>query len=385
MLRAHKIRLNPTPEQEVYFRKAAGTARFAYNWGLAEIKRALDAGTQPEKVLELKVRFNVLKREQFPWVYEVTKCAVEGAFGNLDAALKNFFASKRGARKGKPMGFPKWKSRRKGLGSFYLANDKFSVEDHWLIVPKLGRVNMSEPLRFAGKILGATISERAGCWWLSVQVDVPQVVPIHQGHAVGVDVGVKELAVDSDGQRYENQAPLRKALRTVKRLQRSVSRRKQGSKNRRKAVGKLARAHYRVACLRADAHHKATTQIARKAALIGIEDLNVAGMLKNHRLARAMSDASLGEFHRQLRYKAEWYGGTVQVIDRFFPSSKIHHRCGGVKADLQLSDRVWACPRCGILVDRDLNAALNIRDEALGLRASPVVATLGCHLPVDAM
>src|SRR5207237_173865 len=161
--------------------------------------------------------------------------------------------------------------------------DKFSVEDHWLTVPKLGRVNMSEPLRFAGKILGATISERAGCWWLSVQVDVPQVVPIHQGHAVGVDVGVKELAVDSDGQRYENQAPLRKALRTVKRLQRSVSRRKQGSKNRRKAVGKLARAHYRVACLRADAHHKATTQIARKAALIGIEDLNVAGMLKNHR------------------------------------------------------------------------------------------------------
>src|SRR5436189_4290595 len=130
MQRAHKIRLNPTPEQEQYFRKASGTARFVYNWGLAEIKRALDEGKQPASALELKARFNAIKRERFPWVYEVTKCAVEGAFRNLGAALGNFFASKRGARKGQRMGFPKWKSRRKGFGSFYLANDKFSDDGH---------------------------------------------------------------------------------------------------------------------------------------------------------------------------------------------------------------------------------------------------------------
>jgi putative transposase len=353
MQRAHKIRLNPTPEQEQYFRKATGTARFAYNWGLVEIKRALDEGCKPESALDLKARFNAIKREQFPWVYEVTKCAVEGAFRNLGAALKNFFASKRGERKGKRMGFPKRKTRRKGRGSFYLANDKFSVDGHWLIVPKLGRVNMTEALRFEGKILGATISERAGWWWVSIQVDVAHVPPVHEGPAIGVDVGVKDLAVDSDGQVFENQKHLRRAIRTVKRLQRTVSRRVKGSSNRRKGVRKLARAHYRIACLRADAHHKATTQIARKASLIGIEDLNVAGMLKNHSLALALSDAALGEFHRQLRYKAEWYGAQVVTIGRFFPSSKVHNGCGGYKADLSLSERTWTCPACGDLVDRD--------------------------------
>jgi putative transposase len=385
MLRAHKIRLNPTPEQEQYFRKASGTARFVYNWGLAEVKRALDQERTPESVLALKARFNAIKRETFPWVYQVTKCAVEGAFRNLNAALTNFRASKRGERKGKRMGFPKFKSKRKGFGAFYLANDKFRVEAHDLIVPKLGRVNMTESLRFVGKILGATISYHAGWWWISIQVDVPHDPPTHAGQAVGVDVGVKDLAVDSDGQVFENQKHLYHAHRSVRRLQRQLSRRVKGSNNRRKAVLKLARAHYRVACLRADAHHKATTQIARKAALIGLEDLNVAGMLKNRHLARALSDASLSEFHRQLRYKAAWHGGQVVAVDRFFPSSRIHHGCGGYKADLALSDRVWTCPACGVQVERDLNAARNIRDEALKLSASPVVATSGCQLPVDAV
>jgi len=147
----------------------------------------------------------------------------------------------------------------------------------------------------------------------------------------------------------------------------------------------LARAHERVACIRADAHHKATSQIVRKAALIGIEDLNVAGLMGNRNLARALVDASLSELHRQLRYKAEWHGSSVQAIGRFYPSSKLHNGCGGYKADLELSDREWRCEACGEQVDRDLNAARNIRDEALRLRASPVVATSGCHLPVDAV
>ncbi len=385
MIRAHLIRLNPTPQQALYFRKAAGTARFVYNWGLAEIKRALQEGRQPQHALDLKARFNAIKRETFPWVYEVTKCAVEGAFRNLAAALANFFASKGGERKGKPIGFPKFKRKKRGRSSFYLANDKFRLEGHWLLVPRLGRVNMTEPLRFAGKILGATISERAGWWWASIQVDVPREPPLHQGHALGVDVGIKELAVDSDGERFENQKPLRQALTKVRRLQRSVSRRSKGSKNRAKAVFKMARAHYRVACLRADSVHKLTTRLVRKAALIGIEDLNVAGMLKNRRLSGALADASLAELHRQLRYKAEWHGGQVISIGRFFPSSRIHHGCGGYKDDLDLADRVWTCPACGERVDRDLNAARNIRDEALRVTASPVVATSGCQLPVDAV
>jgi len=375
MQRAHKIRLNPTPEQQAYFRKAAGTARFVYNWGLEEVKRALDAGRTPATALDLKARFNAIKREQFPWVYEVTKCVVEGAFRNLGAALTNFRASKRGARKGKKVGFPKFKKRKRNTGSFYLANDKFSVNGHWLNVPKLGKVNMTEALRLAGKIISATISERAGRWWVSIQVDVPGEQQLHQGHAVGVDVGVKALVVDSDGERFENQKPLRSAMGSIKRLQRRVSRRLKGSKNRRKAVDKLARAHYRVACLRADTQHKATSWIARKASLIGIEHLNVAGMLKRRRLSQALSDASLSEIHRQLRYKAEWYGGQVVKIGRYFPSSRLHNRCGGYKADLELAEREWICPACGEKVERDLNAARNIRDEALALSAVPGVAT----------
>jgi putative transposase len=375
MLRAHKIRLNPTPEQQAYFRKAAGTARFVYNWGLAEVKRALDAGHPPASALDLKARFNALKREQFPWVYDVTKCVVEGAFRNLGAALANFRASQRGERKGKKVGFPKFKKRKRDTGSFYLANDKFSVEGHWLNVPKLGRVNMTEPLRFVGKIVGATISERAGWWWVSIQLDLPRERQPHQGHAVGVDVGVKDLAVDSDGERFENQKPLRSAMGRLKRLQRRMSRRLKGSKNRRKAVVKLARAHYRVASLRADTQHKATSRIARKASLIGIEDLNVIGMLKRRRLSQALADASLSEFHRQLRYKAEWYGGQVVRIGRYFPSSRIHNGCGSYKADLELAEREWICPACGQKVDRDLNAARNIRDEALRVSVVPGVAT----------
>jgi putative transposase len=234
---------------------------------------------------------------------------------------------------------------------------------------------MTEQLRLAGKIVGATISERAGWWWVSIQLDLPRERPLHQGHAVGVDVGVKHLAVDSDGERFENQKPLRSAMGAIKRLQRRVSRRLKGSNNRRKAVVKLARAHYRVACLRDDAQHKATTRIVRKASLIGIEDLNVAGMLKRRRLSQALSDARLSEFHRQLRYKAEWYGGQLIRIGRYFPSSRLHNGCGGYKADLELAERVWICPACGEQVERDLNAARNIRDEALGLSAVPGVAT----------
>jgi putative transposase len=375
VIRAHLIRLNPTEEQQSYFRKACGTARFVYNWGLREVKRALDDGRTPASALDLKAHFNALKREQFPWVYQVTKCVVEGAFRNLGAALVNFHASKRGERKGKRVGFPKFKRKKCGSGSFYLANDKFSIEGHWISIPKLGQVNMSEPLRLAGKIMGATISQRAGWWWVSIQVELPREQPLHQGHAVGVDVGVKELVVDSDGERFENQKPLRAAISRLKRLRRCVSRRVKGSKNRGKARVKLARAHYRVACLRADAQHKATTMIARKAALIGLEDLNVAGMLKNRRLAQALSDASLSELHRQLRYKAAWYGGQVVTIGRYFPSSRLHNGCGGYKADLELAEREWICPVCGQKVERDLNAALNIRDQALALSAVPGVAT----------
>ena len=384
MHRAHKIRLNPTPEQEAYFRQATGTQRFVFNYGLRCIKVALDAHEKPPNVLALKKQFNAIRGEQFPWTYLTTKCAIEGGFMHLRKALDNFWTSKKGQRHGRMMGFPRFKSKKRGYGSLYLANDKVSTEGYEVTIPKLGLVNMTEVLRWTGKLMSATVSYRAGWWWISFQVDVPHEVPIHQGHPVGVDVGIKELAVDSTGQRYENQAPLRRSLRKLRRLSRQVSRRVKGSQNRAKAVLKLAKLHDRIRCQRVDAIHKATTILVQKASIIGLENLNIAGMLKNRRLARSLSDAAMSEFHRQVQYKSTWYGSLVQSVDRFFPSSQIHHGCGGRKMNLTLGERSWACPTCAAMVDRDFNAACNIRDESLRLLSVQVVATSGQKSPVDA-
>lgn len=365
MIRAHKIRLNPTAEQAAYFRRCCGIMRFCFNWGLAEIKKALDGGTKPLGWMGLKKQFNAIKGDQYPWVYEVTKCAAETGFENLGAAIGNFWQSKKGKRQGKSIRFPRFKSKKHGIGSFRIANDKFSVEEYWITIPKLGKVNMTEPLRFEGKCLNATISYRTGWWWVSIQVEMAPKPDLRPQHVVGVDVGIKNLAVMSDEQVFENQKYLKAALRMVKRWQRAVSRRIKGSRNRSKAQARLALAHYRVTCKRNEAIHTMTTSIARTATLIGVEDLNVAGMLKNHSLAQSLNDAGFAEIHRQLAYKSEWYGGRFVKIDRFYPSSKLHHSCGGYNPNLTLKDRMWRCPKCGDMVDRDLNAARNIRDESV--------------------
>ena len=370
MIRAHTIRLNPTPEQERLFRQAAGTARFCYNWGLRVIKDALDQGLRVPTQRALRDAFKQLRAAEYPWTFQVGKSAIDGAFVNLGRAIKNFLDSRNGRRKGKKIGFPAFKARRRGYGSFYVANDRLTVDGHTLTVQKVGALNMTESLRFVGKILGATIRYRAGWWWISIQVEVDHTPPIHTGPAIGVDLGIKVLAVTSEGAVFENQKHLTRVLRTVKRLQRSVSRKVKGSANRRKAVLKLAKAHFRVACQRKDGLHKLTTALVRHAALVGIEDLHVAGMLKNHRLAQAISAVSFAELRRQLAYKAPAFGSRVVAIGRFFASSKTCNHCGQVNADLTLAMRAWTCPACGTGLDRDLNAARNIRDEAVRLASA---------------
>ena len=369
MIRAHTIRLNPTPEQANLFRQAAGTARFCYNWGLRAIKDALDRGEKLPHARALRDEFKRIRAAAYPWTFQVGKSAIEGAFVNLGQAVTNFFASRRGRRKGKRVGFPTFKSRRRGYGSFYVANDRLTVDGHTLTVSKVGHLNMTEALRFTGKILGATIRYQAGWWWISIQVELAHTPPTHTGPAIGVDLGIKSLAVTSEGEVVENQTHLKAALRTVKRLQRSVSRKVKGSANRRKAVLKLATAHFRVACQRKDVLHKLTTDLVQRASLVGIEDLNVAGMRKNHCLAQAISDGGFAEFRRQLDDKAPAAGSQVVAIGRFYPSSKTCNHCGQVNADLTLAMREWDCPNpdCRAHLDRDLNAARNIRDEAVRL------------------
>jgi putative transposase len=386
MQRAHVIRLNPTPEQEVYFRKCCGTARHAYNWALARWKEERAAGRRA-KMGDLKAEYNRIKGEQFPWVYEVTKCAPEQEFRHLGQAFANYWRMKKEGtlpklkhprKDGEQGGFPRFKSKKRDRASFYLATDKFSVDGFEIRIPKLGTVNMTEHLRFEGRIMSAVVSYRAGWWFVSLSVEVPQEVPTHSGGAVGIDLGIKALATTSSGMVFENQKHYRQNLGRIKGLSKGLSRKREGSQNWWKASRRLAKAHYRVMCQRQDTLHKMTTSLARTYALIGIEDLNTKGMLANHCLAQAVSDASFFEVQRQLFYKTEQYGGYLQLVSRWYPSSKTCHDCGWIKQDLTLNDRVWVCEQCGAVNARDFNASLNIRDEAIRLVYDvPVVASSG--------
>jgi len=363
MIKAHKIRLNPTPEQATYFAKAAGTARFCFNWARAEWQEQYEAGGKPS-ALALRTQFNEIKKDQFPWVYDVTKCAVEGAFMDVAAAFKNFFEGRKAGRK---TGYPKFKSKKHSRPSFYLANDKFTVGDHWMDVPKLGRVNMAESLRFQGKILSARISKTASWWFVSITVEMPDEVPLNTHPPLAVDVGLNRLATLSDGRQYENQRPLVHQLKKLRRLNKELARRTKGGKNWLKTKDKLGRLHYEIACIRLDWLQKLTTEIAQTSGMVAVEDLHVKGLIRNRCLSRSFSDAAVGRLLALLESKVPRQGGMLLKVDRFFPSSQLCHCCGARKDDLTLADRVFVCPdpNCGHVGDRDENASWNILLEAL--------------------
>jgi putative transposase len=386
MIKAHKIRLNPTPEQAVYFAKAAGTSRFVWNWALAEWNRQYEAGEKPT-ALKLKKHFNEIRREQFPWTWEVTKNASDQPFLDLGKAFTAFFEGK--ARR------PRFKSKKRSKPSFYLANDQLELGDHRIWIPKLGWVNMAENLRFEGKVAGARITKTADWWFISIQVELPDALPEKKPAAVGIDVGLNRLATLSTGEGVENQAFLKTALKKLRQANKRLHRRKLGSKNREKARKQVARLHYRITCLRDDVLHKLTTRLANCYGIIGLEDLNLKGLLKNRKLARSFSDAALGRLVNLLMSKMEQRGGQVQKVGRFFPSSKTCHACGWKWEEMQLSDRVFLCQNptcayCQFVQDRDYNASLNILHEALRLIGfiDQVVNGIGsdndANLPADA-
>ncbi len=369
MIRAHKIRLNPTPEQEIYLKKACGTSRFAFNWGLARWKEAKEHGLENYGPIVIKKEFNAIKREQFPWTLEVTKNAAEDGFRRLSNALNNYFGSKNSKRKGERVGFPKFKSKKHSKQSFTLDYERFTVDDHWLRIQKLPTsINMAETLRFIGKIKWGTISCTAGKWYIAITVEIEPPAPVEfPRRSVGVDLGLKTLATLSDGREFENQKLLRSELRKLKRLNRTLARRQPGSKRWHKAKVRLARFHERTANRRKDAIHKMTAEIARTYQVVGVEALNVKGLGQNRRLALSIADAGLGEILRQVGYKAEASGGLMVKVGRFFASSKTCSACGTVNAELTLSDRRWVCAGCGSLHNRDWNASKNIEIEALRL------------------
>lgn len=386
MIVAHKIALDPNNVQATYFTKAAGAARFAYNWALAEWQRQYEAWKQDNDLPKpsqaaLRRQLNAIKREQFPWMLEVTKNAPQMAIIQLGEAFKNFFAGR--------AKYPKF--RKKGVDDrFTLTNDQFDIDGCRIHIPKLGWVRMREPLRFAGKIMSASISRVADKWFVSIAVDtqddshLPQAENEPQDEnqvcgefrrsqnqgVVGVDLGILALATLSTGEKIAGHKPHKALLGRLRRLSRSLSRKQKGSRNRQKAKVKLARLHARIANIRQDALHKLTSDLTRRFHTIVIEDLNVRGMMANRHLARSVADMGFYEFRRQLGYKAAMRGGIVVVADRWFPSSKTCSVCGSVQEKLPLSIRQWTCPDCGAVHDRDVNAAINLKNMAVSSTVS---------------
>ena len=369
MLISHRTALDLNNVQATYMSQAAGTARFAYNWALTEWKAQYEAWKQDNSrpkpsQAALRRQLNSIKREKFPWMLKVTKNAPQMAIIQLGKAFENFFAGR--------AKYPQY--RKKGKGDrFTLTNDQFRIDGCRIRIPNLGWVRMRESLRFSGKIMSATISRVGNRWLVSITLDTEDNSHLpkaeNQG-AVGVDLGVSALATLSTGETINGPKPHKALLSRVQRLSRSLSRKQKGSRNRWKAKIKLAKLHARIAAIRSDALHKLTTDLTRRFHTIGIEDLNVRGMMKNHHLARSIADMSFYELRRQLEYKAAMRGGLVMVADRFYPSSKTCSNCGHKLESLPLSMREWKCPVCGVLHDRDVNAAINLKNLAVSSTVS---------------
>jgi len=366
--RAYKTELDLNDRQIAACKRHAGAARWAYNWGLARKQEDFRTIGASPSAIDLHRELNALKQTTLPWMYEVSKCAPQEALRNLDSAFAHFYRrvqlKQQGKLRGK-VGYPQRKTKKRGLGSFRLTGSIIVFSDA-IQLPRLGRLRLKERgyVPTTAKVLSATVSEQAEHWYVSVLVEQEHVVPANSGPTVGVDLGVKTLATLSDGATEANPRHLRSCLKKLKRLQRAVSRKQKGSGNRRKAVRKVAILHRTVANQRANTLHQLTSRLAKTKAVVVVEDLNVAGMLKNHHLAQAISDVGFGEFRRQLTYKASWYGCRVIVASRWEPSSKTCSGCGWEDEDLSLADRVFRCEQCGQVLDRDLNSAINLEKLA---------------------
>lgn len=359
---AYRYELKPNVKQRILLAKHAGTARFAYNWGLA---RRIELYQQEKKGTNARAQhreLNALKPIDLPWMYEVSKCAPQEALRDLDRAFQNFF---RGLKSGRKAGYPRFK--KKGIRDSFRLTGSISAAERHIQLPRLGKVRSKERTAVQGRILSATVIREVDRWYVSlaVETEIPDPVPV-DGPTAGIDVGINHFAVISFAgtvRKVEAPKPLGKYLQRLQHLSRQHSRKKKGSKNRRKSAQRLARLHRRIRNIRNDFLHKLSTELAKTKSVIVVEDLNVAGMKRNRSLARQISDAGWAEFRRMLAYKTQWYGSHLQLADRFYPSSKTCSACGHIMDKLPLHIREWACPACGVHHDRDGNAAQNL--EAL--------------------
>ncbi len=383
VVQAYRFALDPSSSQERVLRSHAGAARKAWNWGLARCKERYAAERCWYSAHDLHKLWNIWKKTDpgLAWWNQNSKCAYQEAFRDLDQALRDFSKSRKGQRKGRRLGFPQFKKKGRCRDSFRFSTGAIRCSGATVTLPRLGVIRTHESTRKlarrlengSARILSATVSRIAQRWFVSFTVEVKRSIPephLQSGSAVGIDLGVKTLLTGADNQgrviKVPGPKPLRATLRKLRRASRAHSRKATGSANRRKSAAQLARIHARVANVRADALHKATGALAARYETVVVEDLNVAGMGRNHCLARAVADQGFGTARRMLSYKTAWNGGTLITADRWFPSSKTCSGCGHVKAKLALSERIYDCDACGLILDRDVNAARNLLALAAG-------------------
>jgi len=374
---AFRFELDPNRATRVALAKHVGAARFAYNWGLARCLQALEQGQLIPSAAELHKEWNRWKREHAPWWVEVSKCAPQGALRDLERAFRGW----RARRAGRPR-FKKKKVLDDNAARF---TGSIRVFPRHVQLPRVGKVRSKEKtdkllallVTRKARILSATVSREADRWYVSLTCEVERPdPPIREGEPVGVDLGLASFLVLSDGTRVDAPKPLARALRLLRRRSRQLSRKQKESRNHARAALRLARLHRRVRHIRRDFLHKVTTWLAKTKPVIVVEDLGVQGLGRGT-LSQSVADAGWGAFRRMLEYKTQWYGSQLIVTPRNFPSTRRCSRCGTVGPRLPISCRVFRCAACGLVLDRDLNAALNLRFYGLAVLNSPTGSSPG--------